>query len=129
LKQARALAAVLRLAITSMAITGMAIAGTHASAADLRDPMRPANAPAATISRPAAVTPLQLQAVMTTGAARIAIVNGKIVHVGDKVSGALITEISSDSIHYTRGGKALVASLPNTRISVRANNTLQAGQP
>jgi hypothetical protein len=112
-----------------LAITGMAIAGTQASAADLRDPMRPANAPAAVMSRPGALAPLQLQAVMTTGASRIAIVNGKVVHVGDKVSGALITEISSDSIRYTRGGKALVASLPTTRISVRANNTLQAGQP
>jgi len=111
---------------TALLIT---LAATNVVAADLRDPMRPANAPAAALRRPTGVAPLQLQAIMSTTGSRLAIVDGKVVRVGDKVSGALINEISSDSIHYTRGGKALVASLSNNTLNVRTNSTLQAGQP
>ncbi len=101
----------------------------QASAADLRDPMRPPNAPAAATSHIGAPSSLQLQAVMGSGQSRVAIVNEKVVRVGDTIGGALITEISAEAIHYSRGGKQLVASLPNTKISVRVNKTLQAGQP
>ena len=107
----------------------IALATTNAIAADLHDPMRPANAPAAALQRPTGAAPLQLQAIMSTTGSRLAIVDGKVVRVGDKVSGALINEISSDSIRYTRGGKALVASLPNNKLNVRTNSALQAGQP
>ena len=102
---------------------------TAAVAADLHDPMRPANAPSAVLLRPTAIAPLQLQAVMTSAGSRVAIVDGKVVRVGDKVSGALIDEISADSIRYTRGGKALVASLSANKLTVRTNSALQAGQP
>jgi hypothetical protein len=101
----------------------------RATSADLRDPMRPPSAPVAVISRPGAPPSLQLQAVISTGASRVAIVDGKLVRVGDKVAGAVIDEISTTSIRYTRGGKQLVASLPDTKLDVRVNKTLQAGQP
>jgi opacity protein-like surface antigen len=114
---ARLLAALLALA-----------AATQAVAADLHDPMRPPNAPAAT-GRTGAPSSLQLQAVIGSGPSRVAIVNGKVVHIGDKVDGAIINDISATAVHYTRGGKQLIASLPNTKLDVRANNTLQAGQP
>jgi hypothetical protein len=104
-------------------------AAAQASAADLRDPMRPPNAPAAVISRPGAPSSLQLQAVIGTGQSRVAIVNGRVVHVGDKVDGAVIDEISATTVRYSRGGKQLVAALSRTKLDVRANNTLQAGQP
>ena len=101
----------------------------QASAADLRDPMRPPSAPGVAMSRTGAPSSLQLQAVIGTGQSRVAIVNGKVVHVGDKIDGATIDEISATAIRYTRAGKQLLASLPNTKLDVRANNTLQAGQP
>ena len=108
----------------------MVLTATSAVAADLHDPMRPANAPAAAPLRQRGAAPLQLQAIMSTTGSRLAIVDGKVVRIGDKVSGALIDGISSDSIRYTRGGKALVASLPNTnKLNVRTNSALQAGQP
>ena len=116
--KARALAAILT-----------AVVVTQTSAADLRDPTRPPNAPAAVMSRVGGPVSLQLQAVIGTGQSRVAIVNGKVVRVGDKVDGAVIDEISSATVRYTRGGKQLVASLPNTKLDVRTNNTLQAGQP
>jgi len=49
--------------------------------------------------------------------------------VGDKVDGAAIDEISTNSIRYTRGGKQLIAALPDTKLDVRVTKTLQAGQP
>lgn len=101
----------------------------HASAADLQDPMRPPSARAAVISRHDAPASLQLQAVIGTQGSRVAIVNGKVVRVGEKIDGALIAEISTDHIVYSRGGKQLVASLPDNKLSVRATRTLQAGQP
>ena len=64
-----------------------------------------------------------------TADSRVAIVNDKVVRVGDKINGALISEISSDRIVYLRDGKPLVASLPNTKLRLRANRTMQAGQP
>jgi MSHA biogenesis protein MshK len=113
----------------ALAATLIAAGAMHASAADLRDPMRPPSAPAAVISRPDAPPAMQLQAVIGTGESRIAIVNGKVVRVGDRIEGALIGEISADHLVYTRGGKQLVASLSNTKLSVRTTRTLQAGQP
>ncbi len=110
-------------------LLSIAVGATQASAADLRDPMRPPSAPAATLARPGVPSSLQLQAVMGSGQSRVAIVNEKVVRVGDTIGGALITEISAEAVRYSRGGKQLVASLPNTKISVRVNKTLQAGQP
>jgi hypothetical protein len=98
-------------------------------AADLRDPMRPATMPSSAISRPSAIVPLKLEAVMSSAQSRLAIVDGKIVRTGDHVSGALITEITADSIRYSRGGKEQTALLPTNKVTVRANNTLQAGTP
>ena len=112
--------------LTAVLIT---VATAQASAADLHDPMRPPSAPAAVISRPDAPASLQLQAVIGTGDSRVAIVNGKVVRVGERIDGALIGAISADHLVYTRGGKELVASLPNTKLSVRTSRTLQAGQP
>ena len=100
-----------------------------AAAADLHDPMRPPGAPAAAVSRPSAPASLQLQAVIGTEASRVAVVDGKVVRVGDTINGALIHEISAEHIVYVRSGKQLVASLPSAKLSVRTNKTLQAGQP
>jgi len=110
------------------ALLALAIAA-QVPAADLRDPMRPPNAPAAGLSRPGAPSSLQLQAVIGTGPSCVAIVNDKVVRVGDKIDGAVIDEISNTSVRYTRGGKQLIAALPHTKLDVRADNTLQALQP
>jgi hypothetical protein len=105
------------------------VLASSARAGDLRDPMRPATIPASTISRPSAIVPLKLEAVMSSAHSRLAIVDGKVVRTGDHVSGALITEITADSIRYSRGGKEQTALLPTNKVTVRVNNTLQAGTP
>jgi hypothetical protein len=118
-----------RLLVTLPAALLALSAAAHTRADDLRDPMRPPTAPATAMSRTSAPSSLQLQAVIGSGPSRVAIVNGKVVHIGDKVDGATIEDISANTVRYTRGGKQLIASLPNTKLDVRANNTLQAGQP
>lgn len=115
--------------LPAVLLSAAVLVATKALAADLRDPMRPPSAPVAVISRVGAPSSLQLQAVISTGASRVAIVDGKVVRVGDKLDGAVIDEISTTSIRYTRGGKQLVASLPDTKLDIRVNKTLQAGQP
>jgi hypothetical protein len=117
-----------RALLTTVAIIHTLLASS-AHAGDLRDPMRPATMRASTIARPAAIVPLKLEAVMSSAHSRLAIVDGKVVRAGDHVSGALITEITADSIRYSRGGKEQTALLPTNKVTVRANNTLQAGTP
>ena len=116
-------------ALLATAVIVTAVLASPARAGDLRDPMRPATMPASTISRPSAIVPLKLEAVMSSAHSRLAIVDGKVVRTGDRVSGALITEITADSIRYSRGGKEQTALLPTNKVTVRANNTLQAGTP
>jgi hypothetical protein len=113
---------------TLAAILACALA-QPAHADDLRDPMRPPSAPAPVSLRPATEAPLKLEAVMSTATSRIAIVNGKVLRTGDKVAGATITEITADTIRYTRGGKEKIALLPSNKVTVRVDNTLQARQP
>jgi hypothetical protein len=94
---------------------------------DLRDPTRPA-----TLGRPA-VTSLEsgvrLEAVLGTGEARRAIVNGRIVRAGERVGSVLITSIQDDSIQYVQSGRTLVAKLPTQKVAVRKPSALHAGEP
>ena len=76
---------------------------------DLRDPMRPAGAPAA--ARPAPVYSLKLEGVIA-GARRVAIINGRLVRVGDTVAGARILEVFADGVRYERAGKVQTLMLP-----------------
>ena len=98
------------------------IAGAAAGrvfAGDLRDPMRPAGAPAA--SRPAPVRTLKLEGVIA-GEKRVAIVNGRLVRAGDSVAGARILEVFANGLRFERGGKIqtlTLASAPaNTNVRV-----------
>ena len=98
-----------------LAFGGAVQAQTHDRT--LQDPTRPATARAATqIAAPGA---LQIEAIMGDGAQRIAIVNGKVVRAGDRIGAALIEEIRSDSIRYTRDGRSSVASIVKAAMQVR----------
>ncbi len=98
-----------------------------AQSGELHDPTRPA-----TLARPA-VTSLEsgvrLEAVMGTGEARRAIVNGRIVRVGDRVDNVLIAQITDDSIQYVQSGRTHVAKLPTQKVAVRKSSALHAGEP
>jgi hypothetical protein len=98
-----------------------------AHSGELRDPTRPA-----TLGRPT-VTSLEsgvrLEAVLGTGAARRAIVNGRIVRAGERLGSVQITSISDDSIQYVQSGRTQVAKLPTRKVTVRDPSALHAGEP
>jgi hypothetical protein len=103
------------------------LATAVAQSGELRDPTRPA-----TLGRPT-VTSLEsgvrLEAVLGTGDARRAIVNGRIVRAGERVGSVLITSIQDDSIQYVQSGRTQVAKLPTRKVAVRNSAALHAGEP
>lgn len=76
----------------------------------LRDPMRPPMASTAAPDR-APARALRLEAILVEGERRVAIVDGKVVSEGERVSGAVISAIHADSIQYTRDGRTHEARL------------------
>jgi hypothetical protein len=103
-----------------MVIFGVAIVSvawsTGVNAGQLRDPMRPGTAAgagrAARHHGPGATTALQLQAIMGTDAARLAIVSGKVVREGEVVAGARIVLIGAKTVTYQRKRQHGVLRLP-----------------
>lgn len=79
----------------------------------LRDPMRPPLAHSATPAR-APAHALRLEAILVEGERRVAIVDGKVVRAGDRVSGVVVSAIHVDSIQYTRDGRTHEARLRRT---------------
>ena len=107
---------------TALPLTALLAIGATVHAETLRDPTRPATARAVTQS--VEVASLRLEAIMGSGARRLAIVNGKIVRTGDHVGGALIQEIDSDSIRYTRNGRSETARIAKASLRVRESTGL-----
>ena len=100
-----------------------------AQAQSVVDPMRPPGA-APVSSRPRAASTLKLEGVIS-GAVRVAIVNGRLVHAGDEIGGARILEIQSDGVRYSRGGQVQSLLLPGARAltSVRVARSPEASKP
>jgi MSHA biogenesis protein MshK len=88
---------------------GLLMLAGIARAGDLRDPMRPAGAPAA--ARPVVASSLKLEGVIA-GARRVAIINGRLVRAGDTIAGARILEVLAHSVRYERAGRIQTLTLP-----------------
>jgi hypothetical protein len=84
----------------------------------LHDPTRPATLPTAALV-PKGDAAVHLEAILGTDKSRLAIINGKVVHVGERVADALITEIGPQTIRYVRNGQIGTLKLPDPRIPVR----------
>lgn len=100
-----------RLRIVAICAIVAAAAAGRVFAEGLRDPMRPAGAPAA--SRPAPVYSLKLEGVIA-GGKRVAIINGKLVREGDTIAGARILEVLAHAVRYERAGKVQTLTLAVT---------------
>ena len=96
--------------VAVLALVAAAAAG-RVFAAEFRDPMRPAGAPAAV--RPSPVRSLNLEGVIA-GEKRVAIVNGQLVRAGDTVAGARILEVLAHGVRYERAGKVTTLTLAVT---------------
>lgn len=111
---------------SSLSLTALLALGAVVQAETLQDPTRPATVKAVAQSvEPGA---LQLEAVMGSGARRIAIVNGKVVREGDRVGAAVIEAIGSDFIRYTRNGRSETARIAKNNLRVRQSAGLQANE-
>lgn len=107
-------------------LTALLALGAVVQAETLQDPTRPATVKEVAQSvQPGA---LQLEAVMDSGARRIAIVNGKVVREGDRVGAAVIEAIGSDSIRYMRNGRSETARIAKNSLRVRQSADLQANE-
>lgn len=93
-------------------------AAFSANASALRDPTQPPMAPSAA-STTAAIAPLRVEAIFRHGSQFTAIVDGKLVRAGDRVGAAVIQEITSDAVRYTRGGRSEITRLKSSTLNVR----------
>ena len=109
------------LRILAVAALIAAAAAGRVFAGEMRDPMRPAGAPAA--ARPAPVYSLKLEGVIA-GEKRVAIVNGRLVRAGDTIAGARIIEVLEHGVRYERAGKIQTLSLAVTP----ANTTVRVAR-
>ena len=91
-------------------------------AAELIDPTRPIMARPVTTS---AATPIQaaselkLEAILLSNDRRLAIVNGKLLRVGDRLGDTRIEAITAAAIRYSRAGRSHTLQLAQPTIKVR----------
>jgi MSHA biogenesis protein MshK len=111
---------------TSLSLTALLALGAVAHAETLQDPTRPATVKA--VARSVEPGALQLEAIMGSGARRVAIVNGKVVREGDRIGAAVIDAIDSDSIRYTRNGRSETARIVKHSLRVRQSAGLQRNE-
>jgi hypothetical protein len=104
-------------ALLVVAAAGACAGRAVAAAPALEDPTRPSDA------RGARAVPgwpqLQLQGILCHGTSRVAIIDGRLVHSGDRLGDALIGEIDTDAVHYLRGGHELISYLTKSTLQVR----------
>jgi MSHA biogenesis protein MshK len=111
---------------TSLSLTALLALGAIAQADTLQDPTRPVTA--REVVQKTQISGLQLEAIMGSGARRVAIVNGKVVRAGDRIGGALIEEIGSDSVRYARNGRSETVRIIKTSLRVRQSADLHANE-
>ena len=92
------------------------------TAADLSDPTRPLDL------RPVAVEPTsgapasssgRLEAILHSQARAVAIIDGKLLRVGDSLDGGRIEAIDNDSVRFIRAGRSITLRLARQAMKVR----------
>jgi MSHA biogenesis protein MshK len=87
---------------------------------ELNDPTRPADVkPAATASTATASAPARLQAILHSQDRAVAIISGKLLHVGDWVGDARIVAIDADCVRFTRAGRSMTLRVARQAMKVR----------
>jgi hypothetical protein len=90
---------------------------TYCVAETLSDPTQPPSAHENIAIKPEFA--LRLEGVLGSATQRRAIVDGKLVRIGDRIGGALITDISDETVSYTFSGRERVAHLNRDHVVVR----------
>lgn len=95
----------------------LGMAAKAAGADRLVDPTRPAAARATPIA--AMQDAVRVEAVLRSRDRGVAIVNGQVVRVGDRVGAVRVAEILPDGVRYVRDGQTYVARIHNSSLQVR----------
>lgn len=95
-------------------------------AGSLPDPTRPASVH---VAAPEPVNTIRVEAIVISDTVQWAIVNGVVIHRGDHIANAVIEEISSYSVRYSRNGHSDIALLPHSTLQVRRDDTPHEDSP
>jgi len=100
----------MRLPLRLIAIVTLAAAGAAHAGTPLVDPTRPMSA---TDPAPAAAEPggVRVQAVVIRPGSRVAVVDGRLVHAGDRIANLLIEEVTPEGVRYSQDGHSRFARL------------------
>jgi sRNA-binding protein len=99
-----------------------------ANAQSITDPMRPANAPRVAAGPTRSVAPVAVQrltAVFFNGVRRIAVVDGRVVKEGDRLSDGVVAEITADSVRVQRAAQMHTLKLPKSVVPMRVRITAE----
>lgn len=88
----------------------------------LRDPTRPLilQQEQGSLSEPG-LSSLRVSAIFVAEGRRYAIVNQRIVHVGDKLGNFVVTAIEAGAVHFDEQGQTRVVTLNNTKVKDKAD--------
>jgi hypothetical protein len=100
-----------------------------ASAAPLDDPTRPSSAHSAAELRPTGPRELRLEGIFRRDERHFAIVDGRIVHEGERIANATIEEITADTVRYSREGHDHTVRLAKTTLKVQQPSAPQVKLP
>lgn len=89
-----------------------------AAVADI-DPTRPLNL--STQSR-SGVETLRLQSILFSGSRRIAVINGTVLAVGERIGDAAVVKIEAQRVVVDQQGKKRVLTLPNAAVKTVSTN-------
>ncbi len=97
--------------VVALSVFAVLAAGAAAHAGNsLADPTRPVTATdsAAAAPEPGAV---RVQAIVIRAGSRVAVVDGRVVHAGDRIANILIEEVTPEGVRYSQDGHSRFARL------------------
>lgn len=93
----------------------------NANAEELVDPTRPSHVAAASDSNTTRAPAWHVESIIVSPGRRLAVVNGRVVGVGDRIGGAKVTEILPYEVRLEYQGEIRRISLVATRVKNPAN--------
>lgn len=101
-----------------IAMTAVAalLLSTGVAAAELVDPTRPSHVRAPSENKTVRAPAWHVESIIVSPTRRLAVVNGRLVGVGDRVGGAKVTEILPYEVQLEYQGEARRVSLVATRV-------------
>ncbi len=93
--------------------------GAPVAGGDLRDPTRPPTAQAVRTVHGPVISEPRVSAIFLSGTRKVAIVNDRLVKVGDTLGDLVIDEITSTGVRYRSAGHLKFAALPSAHEALR----------